>query len=158
MEPKERARVEAHVAITRKIAEQLMAEAARLEEMLNDKPTPGQLAKKLLDFFCEQWKLKYREDYVVAGAKDMASLKRLVGSLTAREIATRMKLYLASTERFYVDARHGLSAFVGGINKFSTETAKDFSLATPAVGCKHKPRCASDAAHTSRTMREARAS
>lgn len=155
MEPKQRARIEAHIVIARKLAAQLVGEVDRLEEMLNEKPSPGQVAKKLLDWWCDQWKQKYREDYVVTGAKDMAQLKRLVGALTPREIAERMKLFLASRDPFYVNGRHQLAMFVGAINKFG-ETSKDFTLATPAVGCKHKPRCASDAAHTARSMREAR--
>jgi hypothetical protein len=155
MEKKERARIEAHVAVVRKLAAQLTSEADRLEEMLNEQPTPGQLAKQLLDFFCEQWGKKYRDTYVVAnGAKEIAALKRLLDSLTAREIAERMKLFLMSGDTFHINARHNLSLFPSALNKLKPTT--EFALSSTAVGCKHKPRCDSDAIHTARVVREAR--
>lgn len=149
-----KARIEAHIVVLRKRAAEMIAEADALHAAVNEQPTNGQMAKQLLDFFCEKWKEKYRADYVVAGAKDMASLKRLLASLPPREIATRMKAYLKSGERFYVDAHHGLSVFVGAINKFGSTA--EFALVTPPVGCKHKPACADDVVHTQRMMREAR--
>jgi hypothetical protein len=149
---KKAARLAAFIVIGRKLAKQLNDEIDALELALNEEPTPGQLAKQVLDFFVTRWETLYRGDkYVVSGKKDMASLIRVVKQLGAREVAVRMKAYLASTDKFYQDTKHGLPAFIGSINKFSTSNP-----ATYVVGCTHTPRCGDDAQHTRRSLDEAK--
>jgi uncharacterized protein YggU (UPF0235/DUF167 family) len=151
-------RIEAHIAVQRKRATEMLAEADALEAAVHEQPTDGQLAKQLLDWFVAEWQKRHRgETYVVNGAKDMASLKRLLKQLSAREIAERMKLYLDSRDKFYVDARWSLALFCGSINKFMPKSEGAYALSSAAVGCKHDPRCSSDAAHTARVVREAKA-
>ena len=147
-------RIEAHVVVLRKRAAEMIAEADALEAAANEQPTQAQLAKQLLDFFFDKWQEKYHAKYAVSGAKDMASLKRLLSTLPPREIAQRMKTYLRSTDRFYIDGKHPLGSFVRDVNKFGS--TENFKLATPPVGCKHDPPCKDDAAHTRRAIQEAR--
>jgi hypothetical protein len=152
-------RIEAHIVILRKRAEEMIAEANALEAALNDQPTEGQLAKQLLDFFVEHWEKQHKgRKYVVNGAKDMATFKRLLKTLDARSIAKRTKTYLynLSNDKFLVENGHSIGMFASRINSIRGDVApSDFTVAPP-VGCKHQPPCASDQVHTAKAMKEAR--
>jgi hypothetical protein len=99
---------------------------AELTAIINAEETPGQQAKRLLDFFCRHWERMFpREKYVVNGAKDMASLKRLLKTLEAEEIAARIRLYFQSTDKFIVESRWSLPVFIVTINRLVAAPTDD---------------------------------
>jgi hypothetical protein len=142
------------------IVEQLRAIVTRQEQLLADldavlaaEPTPGQNAKRLLDFFCKHWEKKFNEKYIVNGAKDMKMLKRLLSQLQADEIARRIRVYFNTTDdEFFTSSRFALSVFVSSINRIGV--APDVPI--DRFHCGHAPRCSSDAQHTRRILEEAR--
>lgn len=124
--------------------EQLGDAIEELAAAVNREPTVGQEAKRVLDYFVVNWERKFPgEKYVVNGAKDMASLKRLLRTLTADQVAERVRGYFRLTDPFIANSRWSLPLFVASINKITTANSSTY-----VVGCSHTPRCTSEAQHT----------
>lgn len=140
----------------RKLHEQLGAALDELEQVANAKPTTGQQAKKLLDLFGALWRKRYpTQRFVVNGAKDVAMLKRLLGSLPEVDIAIRMDRFFRSTDPFFGEARHTLPLFIGSINKLAAE-APAGTMPRTVIGCRHDPRCTTPQEHTRKQLDETR--
>lgn len=96
---------------------------ALLEELtalVQAEETPGQVAKRVLDFFCKHWARKYPgQTYVVNGGKDIASLKRVLKTLPPDQVAARVRAYFRSDSVFFANAGHSLPVFVASINSLS---------------------------------------
>jgi hypothetical protein len=126
---------------------------AELRALIEAEPTIGQNAKRILDYFVEHWKRKFPgEQYVVNGAKDMASLKRILKTLPVEEVAARVRSYFRQTERFIVEGKYSLPIFCASINKLTTGNPSTY-----VVGCIHTPRCGSEQEHTRKQLDEVRA-
>lgn len=111
----------------------------------------------------QMFELCWRERYNLTGAKlvwnygkDRAQWKRLLRSLDADEIMARIARYFASNDRFYIDARHPFGVFVGSINRWGVERQDTFVLGAPPADCRHRPRCATAAAHTEKVTADMR--
>jgi hypothetical protein len=123
-----------------------------LQAAVDREPTVGQEAKRCLDYFVANWERKYPgEKYVVNGAKDMASLKRLLRTLTPEQIAERVRGYFKLSDPFIANGRWSLPLFVSSINKISTSNPSTY-----VIGCSHTPRCGSDAQHTQLHLQQQR--
>lgn len=159
MDATDRARYERMAKRLRAGAGVLEELALEVEAMLGEKATPGQDAKRALDWFCGAWQGRYATKYVVNGAKDMAMLKRVLKSMSVDELELRMKRFFESSDPFYVNAKHGLGVFVAAVNKFGASDGReeeDLKLVAPVADCRHKPACKSDQEHTRRKMAEMR--
>jgi hypothetical protein len=154
---KARTRITAIIAELRKQAIQTKAFADDLEAILNEKPTTGQQATKLLDFFVSCWGRRHPgETYVENRPKEIGQLKRLLGTLTADDVRERMLAFFAARDEFYARAGYSLGAFVSTVNKLRGASSPRPDGFTLAVGCQHQPPCATDVAHTQRALREVR--
>lgn len=91
-----------------------------LTAIIEKEETPGQQAKRLLDYFVAHWNRAYApETYVVNGKKDMATLKRLLtDALTVDEVAARIQSYFKMrNDTFFANARFSLPVFIASINR-----------------------------------------
>ena len=125
-----------------------------LRAVLEDDPTPGQEAKRVLDYFVKRWELKYPgKKMVVNGAKDMAILKRFLRQLPADDLAARVARYFQLSDRFVVDAKYSIPVFAARIN----ELIEPRRVQSPFVlGCEHQPPCQDEVDHTRRLVDEER--
>lgn len=132
----------------------LVLELAEEIQTLKDAgPTKGQNAKRLLDYFVVHWNRRYKgQKYVVKGAKDMGSLKLLLGQLDVDDVAARIARYFKTVDKIVIEGRHPLALFISGVNRYGSDTAPDAPQAV--VGCQHDPRCRTEADHTRRAMGE----
>lgn len=139
--------------------EKLGAQIDALTALLAQEPTVGQNAKKILDFYAGKWGLRHEgAKFIPNGAKDMNLLKRLQKDLEPGEICRRMLRYLASQDKFIVEAKHPIGLFVANVNKYALTQAEDDAsfLRVQVVDCQHTPRCRSDQEHTKRKMADVR--
>lgn len=156
-------RMDALLAAMRSSHQKLGEQIDALESLVHEDPSPGQLAKKALDYFVSQWQARYKTTYMVNGAKDVAQLKRLfVGSsrLDADDYMRRVDAYLhgpMSNEPFWVQARHPMGLLLVSLNKLGCSAeVQEITLSSPVSDCRHRPECRSDAEHTQRKLREMR--
>lgn len=163
--------VQKELAKLRKLAGELLEQADRLDAVLNEQPTEGKIAHGLVTSFGDLWEHKYRAKYAVPNwAAATTNMKRLVKQMGAAEVALRMSRYLASSDGFYVQAKHPLPMFISAVNKFATRgsslldddpmrttqtTDDDLESAAPA-DCRHRPACRTDEEHTRKRARELR--
>jgi hypothetical protein len=152
---------EAFLARGRKMVEELAAELDTMEALAAGEATPEQRANRLIKIWGDKWQRRYRAAYIVGNrGKVIAAFKRIFkAQLDDTDIAARMDGYLASSDRFYTEARHSLDLFFGAVNKFSgTPVADDEAFLTaPVADCRHTPRCKSDQEHTRKRAQEMRA-
>lgn len=147
-----RERLDRLVKAMREIAIEAVDCADELQAIMDAQPSRGQEAKKLLDHFVKYWERKHAgRKMVVNGAKDMASLKRVLRTLSAPDIAARIAAYFRCVDKFVVDADWSLPVFISRINSLSEH---DGVVAASVVGCTHTPRCATEVQHTRRSMDE----
>ena len=99
----------------------LTAQVQLLTDGLQEVPTPGHQAKVLLKAYAALWSARHRgAEFYINWAKDVAQIKRLLGkNLTPGEIERRMRLFLASTDTFAVNAHFPIGLFVSTVNKFA---------------------------------------
>ena len=127
-----------------------------LQAILDTRPSESQNAKTFLDEFVTTWQKKYPgQKYVVNGAKDIGSIKRLLKSLTIGELRQRRTAFFTSTDPFFKDAHHPLGLFCGAINKLGGDRERD-DIDAPVIGCTHSPACTSDQQHTQRKIAESK--
>ncbi len=122
-----------------------------LRAIVAKEPTPGQEAKRLLDYFVKHWERKYRAKMVVNGKKDMGALKQLLTKLTMDDIAARIVVFFKTDDRFFAESKHSIGAFISNVNKLAARPAQ-----TWVVGCKHTPRCTNEAQCTALDVLESR--
>lgn len=155
-----KARLERMATRLRKGAQVLEELALEVETLISEERTPGQQANDLVKWFGEQWAKRHGGAYVDGGAKDRVQVKRLLAKLSADEVQTRARRYFATDDPFVINARHPIGLFVTGINKWGEDAEHvelPLDVAAPR-GCRHTPPCASDQAHTRRTMADMRGS
>ena len=134
--------------------------AALIEEIVDLLGGGAGMAALLKDFehaFTDVWSTRYRgQTYLWRYVKDRPQIKRLLKTLGLNELTLRAARYVANEDPFLVRERHPFGLFVSGINRYAAESGHDFDLASPAVGCTHTPRCASDVEHTKKRSAEMR--
>ena len=112
--------------------------------------------------WCQRYARGENGRYIWRFAQDRAQIKKLLKTLGLEEMKLRAARYIADDDPYRVRARHPFGLFVSNINSYAREAAApaDFALGdtSPAVGCTHTPRCASDVEHTRKRGAEMRAS
>lgn len=128
-----------------------------LRARLDKTPSKGQQIARLIKFWCETWKARYRTSYVITPAKDAKLLGGLLGKMAVEDIEARMARYLATDDQFHIVARHPLGMFLAGVNRYApTVEGAELVLSAAPPDCRHSPPCKDDIAHTRRVSREAR--
>lgn len=155
------AKVQALVTRLRKGGNVLLGIADELEACLTDSPTPGQEAKRFLEWFGCEWGRVRRglASYTFAWNKDTAIVKRLLKTVPLDDLKVRATKYLKSQEAFVVENGHTIALFAGQINRYIDEQPMQamFLTAPPVAGCQHSPKCESDQQHTRKRAQEMRA-
>lgn len=117
--------------------------------------SPAKAAKRAIVSFTALWEEQYRSKYVVTWSKHMVQTKRVLRVMSVEEFEVRIRLYLANRERFVTNATHSLDLFLATVNNYVPEAGL---VSQPVIGCTHTPRCTSDTEHTTRRLRDLRAS
>jgi hypothetical protein len=118
---------------------------------LQENPTRDLIAR-----WCEAWKKRYRDDYVVE-KQDAGQLKRLGNTLGHEELGNRLRRYVNDVNPWLMKQRHPLSVFYKQVNAYGSSSEDLAGDDAAPVGCSHSPACKSDQEHTKRKMQEARA-
>lgn len=144
-----------------KLDEVRQQETALLEEIaaiLSGEPGIGEKLKFVEGEYVRLWQARYRSPYQWRYTEDRPHLKRLIKALGTDEIVVRMTRYVADDTEFYRKARHPFGLFVRNVNEFSGEAALGLEADTASgpVGCRHAPRCGSDADCTAKMLAELR--
>lgn len=140
----------------------LEAQAAEVRDeiskLLSGEQTAGQQMEAVTTYFEEQWKRRYRTNYLWRHAQDMPHVKRLVRQLGVDEVKRRISRYLLTEDEFYRKASHNWGMFVATINTHvgAADAPSDeaFTLSSGVEGCQHQPPCKNAAEHTKRYMAE----
>jgi hypothetical protein len=81
----------------------------------------GQKMRTVTDAFSAAWEVRHRSPYLWDGKRDFPSLKRLLKTLSAEDVAARAMLYIRDDDAFYVTARHPFRLFLTNINRYAPE-------------------------------------
>lgn len=127
-----------------------------IKALLDSEASPGQLAKRALDHFATLWQNRYKGKLIVNGARDMATLKRLLKQTAIDDLERRMALYFLDEDGFVRNAQHSLAVFSHNINAYGRAASRNVEAA--ATDCRHEPRCTSDVEHTRRRTDDAKGS
>lgn len=123
-----------------------------MQAVLAEEATPGQLARRALETFGKLWTERYKAKFLASHARDLASLKRILKTLSVEDIEGRMRAYLKDQDRFIASTNHSLPLFVSSANKYANASRPP----DPPTDCTHEPSCRSDVEHTKRRNEQLR--
>lgn len=144
------------VPVMREEWDKLGAMIEEFDALTGGKATIAEKIRECETHWAELWQATHGEPWVFTDyAKSRGNLKTLFRKgLSVAQFKLRASIYMTGGNHYYAERRHPWGLFIQTINEH-VRAGGDSDLAEPPTGCKHKPPCTDQFAHTKKRQAEA---